>query len=122
MLKIRLQRIGKKNQPYFKIVITESQNSAKSGRFLEMVGSYDVRSGSIQLKEDRIKYWLSQGVQPSGTAHNMLVDAKIIKGSKINVSPSVKKEKKEGKKESAALPEEKRASPSKTGREEKTAK
>lgn len=98
MLKIRLQRVGKKNQPYFKVVITESQKATKSGRFLEIVGSYDVRGGNIQLKEDRIKYWLSQGVQPSGTAHNMLVDAKIIKGSKINVSPPAKKGKEEEKK------------------------
>ncbi|MEK7596455.1 MAG: 30S ribosomal protein S16 [Patescibacteria group bacterium] len=99
MLKIRLQRAGKKNQPYFKVVLTESKNAPKSGRFLETVGSYDARGGKIQLKEDRIKYWLSQGVRLSDTVHNMLIDAKIIKGRKINVSPSVKKGKEEEKKE-----------------------
>lgn len=98
MLKIRLQRAGKKNQPYFKMVVIESQKAAKSGRFLEAVGSYNPRGGNIQLKEDRIKHWLSRGVQPSGTAHNILVDAKIIKGPKINVSPSAKKGKEEEKK------------------------
>ena len=102
MLKIRLQRVGKKNQPYFKVVVTESQKAAKSGGFLETVGSYDARKSNIQLKEDRIKYWLSQGVQPSGTARNMLIDAKIIKGHKINVSPSVKKEKEEEKKKDSS--------------------
>ncbi|MBI2628424.1 MAG: 30S ribosomal protein S16 [Candidatus Niyogibacteria bacterium] len=102
MLKIRLQRAGKKNQPYFKIVVTESKNAPKSGRFLEIVGSYDIRKNNAKLKEDRIKYWLSQGVQLSGTAHNLFVDAKIIKGPKINVSPSEKK-----KEKSREKPEEK---------------
>lgn len=99
MLKIRLQRTGKKNQPYFKMVVTESQKAAKSGRFLEAVGSYNPRGGDVQLKEDRIKHWLSMGVQLSGTARNMLVSAKIIKGPKINVSASAKKEEEKKEKE-----------------------
>jgi len=109
MLKIRLQRAGKKNQPYFKIVVTESKNAPKSGRFLEIVGSHNKQNGDIKLKEDRIKYWLSQGVQLSGTAHNILVNAKIIKGPKINVSPFAKKDKenKKGEEKSKEKSEEK---------------
>jgi len=74
-------------------VVTESKRAPKSGDFVEIVGSYDVGKGGIQLKEDRIKHWLSSGARPSGTVHNMLVDAKIIEGAKMDVSAKSKKNK-----------------------------
>ncbi len=93
MLKIRLQRIGRKNEAAFRLVITESKNGPQSGKFLEILGSYTVKSDIVALKEDRIKHWLSNGVQVSDTAHNMLVKAGIIEGRAKNVlsrkSPTV---------------------------------
>ena len=96
MLKIRLQRTGRKNNPFFRVVIGEHTNSAQSGKFLEILGSYDPKAGVVTVKEDRVKYWLSKGAQASGTVHNFLVDKKLIDGKKINVMPKrtkqVKKE------------------------------
>ena len=43
MLKIRLQRVGRKHEPAFRLVLTDSKNSTKSGKFLEVLGSHDFR-------------------------------------------------------------------------------
>jgi len=87
MLKIRLQRVGRKHEPAFRLVLTESENSTKSGRFKEILGSYDARKSTDLLKTDRIKYWLSQGVKTTGTVHNLLVSHKVIDTKKVNVPP-----------------------------------
>jgi len=87
MLKIRLQRIGRRNQPHFRVVVTESQNGPKSGRFYEVLGSYNPKLGTKELKNERITHWLSVGAQPTETVHNFLVDAKIIAGKKLNALP-----------------------------------
>ena len=93
---MRLQRTGRKNEPYFRVVLGEHTNSAQSGKFIEILGSYDPKAGVVTVKEDRVKYWLSKGAQASGTVHNFLVDKKLIDGKKINVMPKrtkqVKKE------------------------------
>jgi small subunit ribosomal protein S16 len=96
MLKIRLQRTGRVHETSFRIVVTESQNGPKSGKTLEVVGSYDPRKKDEKIIGDRIKYWLSKGAQLSGTVNNLLVSKKIIDGKKVNVLPKkhppVKKE------------------------------
>lgn len=68
MLKIRLQRIGKKKDPKFRIVLTDSKNAPKSGSFLEILGSYDPTNKKVVLKKERIEYWRSKGSQISQTA------------------------------------------------------
>lgn len=94
MLKIRLQRIGRKNDPAFRVVLTDSKNSTKSGRFLELLGTYNPKVLDKKLRlsfiDDRIKYWLSKGAQLSDTMHNFLVHEKIIEGKKVNVLPKKK--------------------------------
>jgi small subunit ribosomal protein S16 len=90
MLRIRLQRVGRKNIATFRIVLTESQNSTKSGRYLEVLGSYDPVHKVKQIDADRTKYWISQGAQPTETLHNFLVDQKIVSGKKVNVLPAKK--------------------------------
>jgi small subunit ribosomal protein S16 len=90
MLKIRLQRIGRKNDPSFRVVLTDSKNSAKSGKFLEILGTYNPKSAERNLLAERIKYWIGQGAKCSGTMHNFLVQDKIIEGKKINVLPRKK--------------------------------
>lgn len=108
MLKIRLQRVGRKNIPTFRVVLTDSKNSTKSGRFLEVLGSFDPRDDKSKIiKADRVKYWISKGAQLSGTLHNFLVHTKVIEGKKINVLPlkrPIKKEE-EAKKEGEAKAE-----------------
>jgi small subunit ribosomal protein S16 len=90
MLKIRLQRVGRVHEPSFRLVLTESTNSTKSGRFKEILGSYDPRKTVDILKTDRIKYWLSQGASPTPTVHNLLATHKIVSTMKLHVSPSSK--------------------------------
>ena len=90
MLKIRLQRIGRKNDPAFRVVLTDSKNSTKSGRFLEILGTYNPKAGEKILKNDRIKHWLSVGAKLSDTMHNFLVHDNVIEGKKVNVLPKKK--------------------------------
>ena len=98
MLKIRLQRTGRTNEQAFRFVLTESTNATKSGKFKEILGHYEPKSGKVVLKEDRVKHWLKMGAQPTGTVHNFLVDKGLISGKKINVLP---KKTKQAKKEVA---------------------
>ena len=90
MLKIRLQRIGRKNDPAFRAVLTDSKNSTKSGRFLEILGTYNPKIGEKKLDGEKIKYWMSKGAKCSDTMHNFLVHEKIIDAKKINVLPKKK--------------------------------
>jgi small subunit ribosomal protein S16 len=90
MLKIRLQRIGRKNDPAFRVVLTDSKNSTKSGKFLEILGTYNPKAGEHKFNTDRIKYWMSKGAKSSDTMHNFLVHDKVIEGKKINVLPKKK--------------------------------
>jgi small subunit ribosomal protein S16 len=85
MLMIRLQRTGRKNDASFRVVLTDSKNAAKSGKFKEILGSYAPKSGEVIFKADRIKHWMSFGAQASDTVHNFLVHQKIVEGKKKNV-------------------------------------
>jgi len=85
MLKIRLQRVGRKHEPTFRLVLTDSKNSSKSGKFEEILGSYDPRKTIESFKTDRIKHWLSQGVILTGSVNNLLVKHGIIRGKKTHV-------------------------------------
>lgn len=99
MLKIRLQRVGKKNDPSFRLVLTDSQNATRSGKFLEILGSHDFRKTGTIINKERSLYWISQGVQLTDTVHNLFLSNKIIEGKKINVLPKKTVPKKEEVKE-----------------------
>ena len=86
MLKMKLQRIGRANDPHFRIVVIDSTKAPQSGSFIESIGSYNPKMGEVKWQLERAKHWLSVGVQPSGTVHNMLVDQKLIASPKIHVS------------------------------------
>lgn len=85
MLKIRLQRIGRKNEAAFRLVVTDSKNGPQSGKFLEILGSYTLKSDTVVIKKERVEHWIKNGAQVSGTAHNMLVKQGIIEGRAKNV-------------------------------------
>lgn len=87
MLKIRLQRIGRKNQPHFRAVVTDARNATKSGKFVEVIGSYNPKAGSITIDKERALYWIGKGALPSDTMHNFFISEKIIEGKKRNVLP-----------------------------------
>jgi small subunit ribosomal protein S16 len=72
-VKIRLARMGSKSNPFYRIVIADS-GSPRDGRFLEIVGNYDPKKNpaEVNLNEDRIATWLSQGAKPTLTVSQLL--------------------------------------------------
>ncbi|MDO8530499.1 MAG: 30S ribosomal protein S16 [bacterium] len=91
MLTIRLTRKGKKNQPFFRVVVIDKRRSSKGGRAVEEVGYVDPLTKKKSLKKDRILHWIKNGAQPSATIHNLLVTEKIIDAPKINKFKKSKK-------------------------------
>ena len=90
MLKIRMQRIGRINDPAFRVVVVEHTSSPTAGSFVDKVGTYNPKTKVRTLDEGKIKHWLSVGAQASPTVHNMLVSAGIVSGKKINILPAFK--------------------------------
>ncbi len=90
MLKIRMQRIGKINQPSFRIVVVEHTESPKTGNLVDKVGTYNPKTKERTLDEAKVKYWISVGAKPSATVHNMLISLGVIEGKKINILPAYK--------------------------------
>jgi len=103
MLKIRFQRIGKKNRPHFRLILTESRAAAKK-KAKEILGFWDPLKKKGDVKAERVKYWLGIGAQPSDTAYNFLVSRGIIRKAKIQVHKK-KKETKGIKVKAAIQPE-----------------
>lgn len=112
MLKIRLRRIGKKKQPVYRLIVSPKDKSTR-GDFIEDLGFFNplVKPAIFEIKQDRVKYWLSQGAKPSGTVHNLLVDQKIISEAKVKKGGKTKKKEElkteEAKKTEAPVPENK---------------
>jgi len=71
MVRIRLTRTGKKNEPSYRVVISP-QREKRETRFLELIGNYSPKTKVFNVKEDRVKYWLSVGAQPSETVKFLL--------------------------------------------------
>lgn len=101
---IRLQRTGRKHEPTFRVVLTDSKNGPRSGKYLKNLGWYDsrIKNDTAQLQTEEIKHWISKGAKLSVTMHNFLVSKKVITGKKINALPK----KSPIKKEEAAKPAE----------------
>ena len=101
---IRLQRVGRKHEPVFRLVLTDSKNSTKSGKYLEVLGSYDPRKENKleQFDIEKIKKHMANGAQLSDTVHNFLVARKAIEGKKRNALPKKTAIKKEVPAEAAA--------------------
>lgn len=87
MLKIRLQRVGRKHDASYRLVVLDSRRGPKAGNVLEVLGSYDPKKDTVSIKADRVQHWAGVGAQISDTAHNLLVSEKVIKGDKKNVLP-----------------------------------
>lgn len=105
MLIIRLQRTGRKHEPTYRVVLTDSKNGPRSGKYLKNLGWYDTRlknDATKQLDVIAIKKYISNGAKLSLTLHNFLISQKVIEGKKINALPKKTIQKKdEPAKESA---------------------
>jgi len=72
MLKIKLTRIGKKNQPYYRIIIAEAR-SKRDGKYIEALGTYNplANPSIIKINKDRFQYWLKKGAKPTETVRKL---------------------------------------------------
>ena len=79
-VKIRLRRIGRKKSPMYRIVVADSK-SPRDGKFLEIVGQYQPRTGDKALNLDtaRVNHWLDVGAQPTDTVRSLLRKAGLLK-------------------------------------------
>ena len=92
MLVLRLKRIGKKHQAAFRVVVGERRSKLK-GDYTEDIGAYNPKTKKLDVKADRVKYWIGVGAQPSDTVHNLLVKNKLVEGKTIaNHKQPAKKE------------------------------
>lgn len=96
MLAIRFNRIGKKNQAAFRIVLQE-KGRAPGRKHVEMLGSYEPHMKQIVLKKERILHWIGLGAQPSDSVHNLLVKEGVLTDAKR----AIKMEKPKAKEEPA---------------------
>ena len=73
MVKIRLQRVGRKKKPAYRIVVAESR-APRDGAFIEIIGHYDPLTdpATVVIHEDKALKWLRQGAQPTQTVANLL--------------------------------------------------
>ncbi|MCT4592192.1 MAG: 30S ribosomal protein S16 [Candidatus Gracilibacteria bacterium] len=102
MLRIRFQRQGRRKSPFFRVVVAEKSRQVK-GRFVEIVGHLNPISKECVLKEDRIKYWVSKGAQPSDSVARLCaskgikecekyIPTRITKPSKAELEAKAKAE------------------------------
>jgi len=79
-VRIRCKRMGRKNRPYYRICVFDGR-MRRDGKSIEDIGTYDViipnQDQVYNLKEDRLKYWLSVGAQPSETVASIIKKLKI---------------------------------------------
>lgn len=95
---IRLQRIGRKNDPSFRIVVLEKTSGPKAGNYVDLVGTYNPKTKQFAADGEKIKGWVAKGAQLSDSLNNLLVDKGVIEGKKVqvisekNLTKNVKKE------------------------------
>lgn len=81
MVRIRLQRLGRTNRPFYRISAMDKR-ARRDGRFIEQIGWYDPLakdvSKQVGLNEERAKYWVSVGAQPSGTVRDILAKRNLV--------------------------------------------
>lgn len=105
-LKIRLARGGAKKRPFYRIVVAEA-TAPRDGRFVERIGSYNPflehgHKERVVLNEERAKYWLSVGAQPTDRVVGFLAEVKIMEKPAQSVTPKKSQPKKKAQERLAA--------------------
>jgi small subunit ribosomal protein S16 len=113
MLMIRFQRIGRKNDPAFRIAVVPKAAGPKAGKFVDLVGTYNPKTKATTLKPDAIKAWIGKGAQVSPSLHNLLVKEGVVDApktakvvSKTNLEKNIAKKKAEEEAAQAKAAEE----------------
>ena len=84
---IRLKRLGKKKKPVYRLVVADQRNQ-RDGATIEEVGFYDPLQDPVVLnvKEERVKYWLSVGAKPTKPTERLLGNIGLLKAKKVESS------------------------------------
>ncbi len=82
MLKIRLRRMGAKRNPFYRVVVSDSR-STPSGRFVDVLGTYDPRTDPASVRIDVVKAdeWIKNGADPSDTVRSLITRARAASSS-----------------------------------------
>lgn len=117
MLMIRFQRIGRANDPAFRISVLEKERAAQAGNIVEQVGTYNPKSKAVTLDKERVLYWISKGAQPTDSMKNLLINQKVLEGKKVNALPKKTVQVDEEAVAAAKAAEEKAAADAKAAKE-----
>jgi small subunit ribosomal protein S16 len=77
MLAIRLQRLGRKGHPVYRVAVQEAQRHPSSGRVVAYVGSFDPHTKAVKLNKEKIEFYLNNGAQPSPRVVRVLKAEKV---------------------------------------------
>jgi len=84
MLAIKLQRVGKKHQPSYRLIVAEKK-SKMAAPPVEDLGAYSPFTKTAAFNKERIAYWVKMGAQPTLTVHNLLVAQGVLSAPKMAV-------------------------------------
>ncbi len=130
MLKLRLSRGGTKKRPVYKVVVADSR-FARDGRFIEKVGFFNPllpkeKKERIGLEAERVKYWLSQGAQPTTRVARILGEIELMpmpaNGNNPQKAIPKKDRKKEGSEEAPKAEAKKEEAPKAEAKKEEAPK
>ncbi len=79
MVKIRLRRIGKKKNPFYRIIVAD-ERAPRNGRFIAEIGTYNpmVEPAEVKVNEEEAKKWLANGARPTEVVNRLFKNAGII--------------------------------------------
>jgi small subunit ribosomal protein S16 len=105
VVRIRMQRLGRRNAPFYRISAIDAQ-TRRDGRVIEQLGWYDPiakdQAKQLNLNEDRVKYWLSVGAQPSDTMRDILAKRNLVDVTKWEADRKARRERVAANKAAAA--------------------
>lgn len=99
---IRFQRIGRKNDPAFRIAVLEKTSGPKAGKYVDLVGTYNPKTKATNIQADRIQDWVKKGAQVSPSVKNLLIAKGVFEGTKVAVISKKNLEKNNAKREAEA--------------------
>lgn len=91
MLAIKLQRIGKKHQPSYRLVVAEKRSKLNAPP-VEDLGSWNPFTKKANFAGERVSHWLKSGAQPTPTVHNLLVKEGVLNAPKAKIKVKAKQD------------------------------
>lgn len=85
MVRIRLQRFGRKKDPFYRIVVADSR-SPRDGKFIEIIGYYEPKRKILKIERDKYLQWLKNGAQPTDIVVSLVKNFKVIDSKPSEIS------------------------------------